>query len=106
LRLLGEAVHRLLQVAPELVLAIFDVADGRDRLLRLITAEDVADAPERKGGDQEREQDLDDQGGGSLADRSQHGRSGPSHEGAGQTARKAARIIGMRPCDRNRGNVL
>jgi hypothetical protein len=72
LHLLAEAVHRLLEVAAELVLRILDVADGRDRLLRLVATENVADAPEREGDDQEAEQNLGDEAGALATDRSQH----------------------------------
>ena len=58
--------------AAELGLRILDAADGRDRLLRLVAAKDVADAPEREGDDQEAEKDLRDEGGALVTDRSQH----------------------------------
>ena len=72
LHLGGEPVHRLLQVAAELVLRILDAADRRDRLGRLVAAEDVADAPEGEGHDEEAEQNLGNEAGALATDRSQH----------------------------------
>jgi hypothetical protein len=83
---LGILLHRLIERA-DVYLAV--AHRGHDRLGPAV-AEDVADAPDAEGDDQHAEQDLDEDGRGSGADRLQHDR-----QGIVRPRRKGARIRRM-----------